>query len=82
MSPASASTLVWCEIVGCDLPERFLEVARADLTGVGHQAEQPEPHRIGHGREHRRQVLGVGLGQRCGEHRRAAHVVRSLTTFD
>ena len=50
MSPASASTLVWCETVGCDLPERLLQVARADLARVGHQAEQPQAHRVGRAR--------------------------------
>jgi len=62
------------------LAERLLEVARADLAGRGHQAEEPESHRVGQGREGRRQLVGLVDAQGGGEHRGAAGGVDPLVT--
>ena len=61
---------MWCETVGCDLPERLVQVARAHLAGVGDQAQQAQAHRIGERGEHLREILGVGLGERAASSER------------
>ena len=61
MSPASASTFMWCETVGCDLPMaprgRTADLAR----GAVDEAEEPQPGRVAERGERRGRVLGVGL---------------------
>jgi len=55
--------------------ERVVEVADAGLAaGVGgHQGHQPQPYRLGERLQQRGNLLGLGLGQRPGRQRRAAH---------
>ena len=69
------------------LAEGVEEIARADLAGVGHQAQEPEPHRVAERGEHPGEVVGVAFARaappaprRSRARSRASSVVETFRT--
>ena len=74
MRPASASTFVWCDTVGCDLPSGSSRSHEHTSPAVGDQAQERRRTGSAERGEHLGQVVGVGLVERRGQHRRAARL--------